>query len=95
MFREKLTMSISKAWERFGYGNGVTSFDSLKRKVVDVLGLDGDNLTCLVLDAVELLDRPYPQLPPNFKATQNPKDYPVGSLPQIESRFLSGRDTPP
>jgi hypothetical protein len=95
VFREKLTMSIDRACERFGYGNGVVSFEALRRKVVDVLHLDGDNLTCLVLDDVEFLDLPYPQLPPTFKPNKNPKSYAIGSLPEIESRFLRSRKTLP
>ncbi len=83
-------MSVGEAPERFGCGNAVTSREALRREVVDVLRLDGSSLACLVLDKVEFLGPPYPQLPPDFRATQNPKDYPKGSLPQIESLFPRG-----
>ncbi len=90
VFRNQLEMSISEAWERFGVANGATSYEDFRRKVADVLGLSSDTLTCLVCDDVQLLDpQEYPQLPPNFRATQNPKDYSEGSLPEIESSFVS------
>ena len=89
VFRGQFAMSICEAWEPFGLGNGVTSYEDLKRKLVDVLRLNDDILIRLVLDEVKLLQpREYPLLPPNFRATQSPKDYREGSLPNIESSFI-------
>ena len=87
VFRTQAAMSISEAWKTFGYGNGVLSCEELRRQAVDVLHLASDTLACLVLDEVRFLDEPYPPLPLTFKATNNPKDYREGSLPDIESRF--------
>jgi hypothetical protein len=42
-----------------------------------------------VCDEVKILDRQeYPLLPADFRATNNPKDYPEGSQPNIESAFI-------
>ena len=88
VFRRQTSMSIREAWEYFGVRNGVTSYEELRRKATDILEVSDDTLNCLVLDEVEILDPgEYLQLPTNFVATQNPKDYPEGSLPQIESSF--------
>lgn len=90
VFRRQVAMSIREAWERFGFRNGVTSYEELRRKAVDVLRVTDDTINCLVLDEVEILDPgAYPQLSPDFVATQNPKDFPEGSLPYIETSFLS------
>jgi hypothetical protein len=83
----QMTMSISEAWVAFQYGNGVVSEEELRRQAAAVLHLDSDKLTCLMLDEVKFLDPPYPPLPLTFNATKNPKDYWVGSLPDIEFRF--------
>jgi hypothetical protein len=92
VFRRQLAMSIREAWDHFGDRNGVTSYENLRLKVADVLGLVDDTINCLVLDEVVILDpQEYPRLPSNFGATQNPKDFWEGSLPQIESSFPSGR----
>ncbi len=86
--RGQVEMAIREAWERFGIRNGVTSYETLRSKAVDVLEVTGDTLNCLVLDEVEILDPgAYPQLSPDFVATQNPKDFLEGSLPDIESAF--------
>ncbi len=88
VFRRQVSMSIREAWEHFGVRNGVTSYEELRRKAVDVLKVTDDSINCLVLDDVEILDPgAYPQLRPDFVATQNPKDFPEGSLPYIESSF--------
>jgi hypothetical protein len=90
VFRRQFAMPIRQAWQLFGMRNGVTSYQELRRKEVDVLGVTDDTLNCLVLDEVEILEPgEYPQLSPDFVATQNPKDFPEGSLPQIESSFSS------
>jgi len=78
VFHDKLTMPLSEAWERSGFGNGVQSFDAFKHKVVDVLGVDGDNLTCLVREAVDLK---YPDLSSNFEPTKNQEGNPIESSP--------------
>jgi hypothetical protein len=88
-FRIQKTMSMSEAWEQFGVGNGVASYENLRRKAFDVLGNTGEILNCLVCDEVKILDRQeYPLLPADFRATNNPKDYPEGSQPNIESAFI-------
>jgi hypothetical protein len=90
VFRRQVAMSIREAWEHFDIRNGVTSYEELRRKAVDVLKVADDTLNCLVLDDVEILDPgAYPKLSPDFVATQNPKDFLEGSLPYIESAFFS------
>jgi hypothetical protein len=87
--QRQISMSIREAWEYFSIRNGVSTYEELRRKATDILEVSDDTLNCLVLDEVEVLDpEEYPQLPPDFVATQNPKDYLEGSLPQIESSFF-------
>ena len=90
VFRRQLDMSTREAWDTFGIANGVTSYEALTHKVIAVLRVDDDNINCLVCGEVQILDPvKYPQLPEDFRATQNPKDYSEGDLPQIESVFPS------
>ena len=73
--REQTVLTVREAWDRFGIGNGVTSFERLQHRVEEVLKIKDDSVACLVLDNVELLDPSnYPALPTDFQGNQNPKD---------------------
>lgn len=50
-------MSVRKAWETYGKGNGVSTFKELMQKMHDVLGISGKNnqINCIELNDLEFL----------------------------------------
>lgn len=91
-FREQIQLTIDEAWREFGLGNGVTSATDLALRAKDVLGTDDDEINCLILDNVDILDQ---GMRPEISATDFPtsimncKFFAVGTLPVIENSFSS------
>jgi hypothetical protein len=59
--------NLRDAWETFGVGNGVMSYEDLRRRVHEVLKLDttvDGEINCIVLDNLEWLTTPT-LTPPN------------------------------
>jgi putative restriction endonuclease len=96
-FREEKTMLISDAWKLFGLGNGVTSKEQLEERAREVLKIEGDEISCLIFDGVEILeeeDRPEISTRDFPKSIMGRKDFEEHEIQYIMDVFDSSSVDP-
>jgi len=88
-------LSIKDAWTQFGVGNGVSNFEELEQRALDILGIEGKNpeVGCILLSELQFLSEgdEYVVSHADYASTiVGPKYFEDNKLPELAAKFAAG-----